>query len=247
MPVLETEARTSARRARSRRLWTSLPRHILVIAWKDLRAEMRTKEAINASFAFALVILLLFSFAFDPSEEQTRAISGGLLWIVFAFAGTLILNRSFARELPNDCLDALVASPVSGAALFLGKAFANFVLLMAVEAVSVPVFGIFYNVRWTAQFWPLVGVLALGTWALTVIGTIFSALTVNIRLREVMLPMLVYPILIPALMAAMQLSTQLIAGQPIGADAQVWLRMLVGFDVIFTALSVILVETVLVG
>jgi heme exporter protein B len=208
---------------------------------------MRTKEAVNASLAFALVILLLFSFAFDPSEEQTRAISGGLLWIVFAFAGTLVLNRSFARELPNDCLDALVASPVSGAALFLGKALANFVLVAAVEMVSLPVFGIFYNVHWTSQFWSLMLVMALGTWGLTVIGTIFSALTVNIRLREVMLPLLVYPILIPALMAAMQLSTQLIAGQPLGADAQVWLRLLVAFDVIFTALSVILMETVLVG
>src|SRR3954471_8311307 len=108
-------------------------RQIFTIMGKDLRAELRTKEAINASFAFALVILLMFSFAFDPQEETTREISGGLLWIVFAFAGTLILNRSFARELPNDCLDALISAPISGAALFLGKAFANFVLVFAVE------------------------------------------------------------------------------------------------------------------
>ncbi len=118
---------------------------------------------------------------------------------MFAFAGALVLNRSFARELPNDCLDALIAAPISGAALFLGKALANFVLVLAVELVSLPVFGIFYNVRWTSQFGELMLVLALGTWALTVIGTIFSALTVNIRLREVMLPMLTYPILVPAL------------------------------------------------
>jgi heme exporter protein B len=222
-------------------------RQVLVIFTKDLRAELRTKEAVNASFAFALVILLLFSFAFDPSEETTREISGGLLWIVFAFAGTLVLNRSFARELPNDCLDALIAAPISGAALFLGKALANFVLVLAVELVSLPVFGIFYNVRWTAQFWPLMLVLVLGTWGLTVIGTIFSALTVNIRLREVMLPMLVYPILVPALMGAMQLTTGLVAGQPIGPDGMAWLRMLVGFDAVFTTVSLILVETVLVG
>lgn len=227
--------------------WRSLPRQVAVIAWKDLRAEMRTKEAINASFAFALVILLLFSFAFDPTEEQTRAISGGLLWIVFAFAGTLVLNRSFARELPNDCLDALVAAPISGAAIFLGKALANFVLLLALEAVSLPVFGVFYNVRWTERFWPLVLVLALATWGVTVIGTVFSALTVNIRLREVMLPLLVYPVLIPALMAAMQLTTALVAGEPLAGDLLVWLRLLVGFDVIFTALALILMETVLTG
>src|SRR3954470_2255421 len=105
-----------------------IARQILTIFAKDLRAELRTKEAINASFAFALVILLMFSFAFDPQEATTRAIAGGLLLIVFAFAGTLILNRSFARELPNDCLDALISAPVSGAALFLRKALANFVM-----------------------------------------------------------------------------------------------------------------------
>lgn len=246
MPAIETRPRRRTRPA-ARSLWTALPRQVAVIAWKDLRAEMRTKEAVNASFAFALVILLLFSFAFDPAEEQTRAISGGLLWIVFAFAGTLVLNRSFARELPNDCLDALVAAPVSGAAIFLGKALANFVLLTAVELVSLPVFGIFYNVRWTAQFWPLLLVVALATWGVTVIGTVFSALTVNIRLREVMLPLLVYPVLIPALMAAMQLTTALVAGEPLAGDLLAWLRLLVGFDVIFTALALLLMETVLVG
>ena len=222
-------------------------RQILTVAFKDLRAELRTKEAINASFAFALVILLMFSFAFDPEADTTREISGGLLWIVFAFAGTLILNRSFAREIPNDCLDALVAAPVPGAVLFLGKAIANFVLVLAVELVSLPVFGVFYNVKWTQQFWQLMGVLALATWGMTVIGTIFSALTVNIRLREVMLPMLTYPILVPALIGAMRLTAGLVMGKPIGGDDAAWLRMLIGFDVMFTVASLVLVETVLVG
>src|SRR6266849_11042192 len=208
------------------------------IAAKDLRAELRSKEAINASFSFSLTILLLFSFAFV--EEATIEIAGGLLWIVFVFAGALILNRSFARELPNDCLDALIAAPLPGSALFLGKALANLALLMAVEAVCFPVFGIFYNVNWTRQFWPLLLVVALGTWGFTVIGTMFSALTVNIRLREVMLPMLVYPTMIPCLMAAMKLTAQLIAGEPLDSGALVWMKFLVGFDVIFTALAVML-------
>jgi heme exporter protein B len=219
----------------------------LVVLFKDLRAELRTKEAINASFAFALVILVLFSFAFDPEEDTTKAISGGLLWIVFAFAGTLVFNRSFARELPNDCLDALVAAPIPGAALFLGKALANYLLVLAIELVSLPVFGIFYNVHWTRQFPQLMLVLALGTWGLTVIGTVFSALTVNIRLREVMLPMLTYPILAPALMAAMQLTMQLIQGNAIGPETMRWLNLLIAFDVAFTAVSLYLVDTVLVG
>ena len=222
-------------------------RQVRVIAVKDLRAELRTKEAINAALAFALVILLLFSFAIDPTEVTSLDISGGLLWIVFAFAGTLVLNRSFAREVPNDCLDALVAAPLSGASLFLGKALANFVLVLAIELVSLPVFGVFYDVRWARQFPALLLVLAMGSWGLTVIGTIFSALTVNIRLRELMLPLLVFPILTPALISAMQLSTLLIAGSPLAGDATASLKMLFGFDVIFTALSLALVEVVLVG
>jgi heme exporter protein B len=222
-------------------------RQVFVITAKDLRAEMRTKEAINASLAFALVILLLFSFAFENSDNSMRDNLGGLLWIVFAFAGTLVLNRSFARELPNDCLDALVAAPISGAALFLGKALANYVLVLGVELVSLPVFGIFYDVRWAQQFPQLLLVLLLGTWALTVIGTMSSALTVNIRLREVMLPMLTYPILVPALLGAMQLTSPLIVGTPIGPDTVTWLKMLIGFDVIYTSVSLFLVETVLVS
>ena len=222
-------------------------RQVLVIMAKDLRAELRTKEAINASLSFALVVLLLFSFAFDPSEETTREISGGLLWIVFAFAGTLLLNRSFARELNNDCLDALISAPISGAALFLGKALANYVLVLAVELIALPLFGVFYNVRWTSQFWQLMMVILLATWGMTVTGTIFSALTVNIRLREVMLPILNFPILIPALLGAMQLTSSLVAGKPITEANDSWLKMLIGFDVMYTAVSVALVETVLVG
>jgi len=217
------------------------------IAAKDLRSEWRTKEAVNASVSFAVVILLLFSFAFEPTSEQVREIAGGLLWLAFAFAGALILNRSFARELPNDCLDALLASPVSGAALYAGKALANLCLLLAVELLCMPVFGVFYNVPWTEQFWSLLLILVLGTWGLTVIGTMFSALTVNLRLRELMLPMLVYPMMIPGLVGAIQLTSHVIAGQPLAGDVLVWLRLLIGFDIIFTALALALVDYVLVG
>jgi len=222
-------------------------RQVLVIMAKDLRAELRTKEAINASLSFGVVVLLLLSFAFDPDEETVKAISGGLLWIVFAFAGTLLLNRSFARELNNDCLDALISAPIPGSALFLGKALANFLLVLAVEMIALPLFGIFYNVHWTTQFAELMLVILLATWGMTVTGTIFSALTVNIRLREVMLPILNFPILIPALLGEMQLTSVLVSGKPITEDNSSWLKMLIGFDVMYTAVSLALVETVLVG
>lgn len=219
-------------------------RDVWTITAKDLHSELRTKEAWNASIAFSVVILLLFSFAFDPSSEQIQEFSGGLLWMTYAFAGALVLNRSFARELQNDCLDALIASPVSSAALFVGKALANFAMLFAVELVSLPVFVLFYNVPWSAaQVWPMLLVLVMGTWALTVIGTLFSALTVNLRLRELMLPTLVYPMMIPALIAAMTITTNVLAGNPVGFG----MRFLVAFDIIFTLLAVVFVDTVLVG
>jgi heme exporter protein B len=220
-------------------------RQTLAIAAKDLRSEIRGKEAVNASVSFALVILLLFSFAFDLEPEQTREIAAGLLWLVFAFAGTLILNRSFARELVNDCLDALLASPVSGAQLFFGKCLANYVLIVIVECISLPVFVIFYNVR-LQHLGLLFVVMLLGTWGITVIGTLFSAMTVNLRLRELMLPTLIYPMLIPALVGAIELSRVLINGGSL-AENFIWFRILVAFNVIFTILSLALVEIVLVG
>lgn len=222
-------------------------RQTFTIAAKDLRSELRSKETVNASISFAIVILLLFSFAFDPTSEQVQEISGGLLWLVFAFAGALVINRSFARDLPNDCLDALLASPVSSAALYLGKVVANALLLLTIELIALPVFGLFYNVSWTRQFWPLMLVVILATWGLSVVGTTFSAMTVNLRLREIMLPMLVYPIMIPCLLGAMLLSADLVAGKPITNELYQWLKLLIGFDVIYTALALILVDHVLVG
>jgi heme exporter protein B len=221
-------------------------RLILAIAAKDLRSEIRGKETINASLSFAVVILLLFSFAFDLPPEQVLEMGGGLLWLVFMFAGALILNRSFSRELPNDCLEALIASPVSGAQLWAGKAIANYILVLAVEAVCLPVFAIFYNVSLFAQVPKLAVVMLLGTWALTIIGTMFSAMTVNLRLRELMLPTLLYPMLIPALLAAIQITGTILKADPT-VDNSIWYSLLVAYDVIFTLLAAALVEILLVG
>jgi len=217
------------------------------IAAKDLRSEFRTKEAFNASLSFSVVILVLFSFAFDPTSEQLQTISGGLLWLVFSFAGALSLNRSFARELQNDCLDALVSAPVPVSAIFLGKALANFFLLIVVEIAALAVFALFYDTHFSGQLWPVLLVMLLGTWGMTVIGTMFSALTVNLRMREMMLPTLVYPMLVPALMAAMTLTNDLMSGVPLGGDNLLWLRVLAGFDFIYTILAVAFIDIVVVG
>lgn len=201
----------------------------------------------NAAGTFALAILLLFSFAFDPFAEATHETAGGLLWLVFAFAGALVFNRGFARELPNECLDALLASPLSSSSLLLGKAFANFVILLVLELISLLVFGIFYDVRWWLHPFELAALCVLATWGISVVGAIFGALTVNLRLRELMLPVIIYPLLIPLLIAAIEITTTLLANRPLAAEDLLWGRVLVVFDVIFTALALALAETILLN
>lgn len=213
---------------------------------KDIRMEFRGKEALNAALAFALVLLILFSFVGDPASDEFKELSGGLLWILFAFSGVLLVNRGFAREQGNDCLEVLLASRVRPAALLVGKTLANALFLLLVEAICVPVFTVLYNIDlWKDPFWLIVVVL-LATWSIAIIGTVFSAMTVNLRLRELMLPVIVYPMIIPALAAAMQLTTLLATGRSFGAEDWIWVKLLIGFDVIFTALSLGLIDTILV-
>jgi len=213
----------------------------LAIAGKDLRTEWRTRESLNSAVSFALVILVLFSFAFDLDRDEKLAISGGLLWLVYAFAGALIVNRSFAREVPNDCLEVLT-SAMRGWAIFLGKAGACFVLLLVVELISLPIFGLFYNIHWTGSILALLLVMALSTWGVTVVGTALSAITVNVRLRELMLPVLLYPLMIPLLIGAMEMTTGLLNGNAVLGD----IRLLIVYDVMFTAIALYLIEFILV-
>lgn len=220
-------------------------RQAWAIFTKDVRMEWRGKEALNAAIAFALVVLILFSFAIDPTSEQLEEIAGGLLWILFAFSGVLLLNRSFSREQANDTLEVLMSLQVRPSSLLLGKALANLLFILLVEAICLPVFGILYNVDITKQPGWLLLTILLASWAVAVIGTVFAAMTVNLRLRELMLPVIVYPMIIPAVAAAMRLTNLAIAGQTPTGDNMIWVRLLVGFDIIFTALALGLIDTVL--
>jgi heme exporter protein B len=219
----------------------------LAIARKDLRTELRTKESITASLSFSLVILVLFSFAFDLGRDELYAISGGLLWLVYSFAGALIVNRSFARELPNDCLDVLISSPAPGWGIFLGKAIAAFFLLVIVELVSLPFFGLFYNISWWNSPGVLLLVIVLATWGIAVVGVAFSAVTVNVRLRELMLPVLLYPMLIPLLLGAIGTTTALFSKDPEALSVMgSSIRLMIVFDVVYTSLSLYIVEFILI-
>ncbi len=222
-------------------------RQIWTVAAKDLAIEVRTKESINAAGAFSIAILLIFSFAFDPFSDSMHEFAGGLLWIAFAFAGALVFNRGFARELPNECLDALLSSPLSASSLVLGKAVANFAMLIVVELISLFVFGIFYNINWLRHPWALAGTLALGTWGISVLGSVFGAMTVNLRLRELMLPVIIYPLLIPLLIGSIEFTSVLLGLEPVSAGDWIWMKLLLLYDVVFTAVSVLLADTILVN
>ena len=212
---------------------------------KDLRVEFRTKEVFNSSAVFALLVIVTFSMAFEPTSEQARALSGGLLWVAFAFAAMLGLSRTFAREVPNDCLQGLRMAPISPAAIYTGKLLSNIAFLGLIEVIILPVFGLFFNV----PLWPvapqLLLVVALGSWGLSAIGTTFAAIAASIRLREMMLPVLLFPIELPLILYLVESTTFLINGGESIIELGVWLRMALGFDIIFTVLSLFLFEYIL--
>jgi heme exporter protein B len=183
--------------------------------------------------------------AFEPTSDQARALSGGLLWVAFAFAAMLGLSRTFAREVPNDCLQGLRMAPVSASAIYTGKLVSNFAFLGLIELLILPIFGLFFNVT----LWPiapqLILVVLLGSWGLSAIGTTFAAIATSIRLRELMLPVLLFPIELPLILYLVESTTVLITGGDAIIELNVWLRMALGFDIIFTVLSLFLFEYIL--
>jgi heme exporter protein B len=209
---------------------------------KDLRMEWRSKDAINSMLFFALLVVVIFSFAFNPTAEQSRQIAGGLIWVAFLFAAVVALNQTWARELRNQVLDAYRVSPAPPNALFLAKTIGNFLFVIILEGLMTPLFIIFYELRAVGPAWQLVVIALLGTWALVVNGTFFAALSIRTRSREIMLPLILFPISIPALLAMVDATTQILTG----SDSPVfWIKLLTVYDIVFTAVSLLLFEAVL--
>src|SRR5207248_3406742 len=179
---------------------------------KDIRLEWRSKDAINAMLFFALLVVVIFSFAFDPTAEESRRIAGGLVWVAFLFAAVVALNQTWARELRNQVLDAYRVSPAPANPLFLAKALGNFIFVGALEALMTPLFIVFFKLRAIGQGWELVPIALLGTWALVVNGTFFAAISLRTRSREIMLPLLLFPISVPALIAMVNATTAVLTG-----------------------------------
>lgn len=221
----------------------STARSAAILLAKELRLEFRTRELLTGTVIFVLVVIVLFSFAFDPTAADSRRYGPGLLWIAFLFAGSLMLHPSFAREQANQTLDALRMAPISSFAILLGKMLANFIFLAVAEIVLVPVFAVLYNVSLAGVAGRLAVVLALGTLGLVITGTVFSAVSAHARMRELLLPLLLLPILAPLLIAAVEATASLFAEQP--ALDRTWLTFLGGFDIVFLTASWLLCDFLL--
>lgn len=202
---------------------------------KEIRTEFRTRELLTTTVVFVLMVLVLFSFTFDPTAEEARRYTPGLLWLAFLFAGSLMLFPSFAREQVNDTLDALRMTPAGPYAIVLGKVLANFAFLTVAEWMLLPVFSVLYDVSVLRVLWQLLAVFALGTFGLALTGTAFSAVTTRARMRELLLPLLLLPLLTPVLIASVEATAGLLAREP--RMEWTWVKMLVGFDVVFLAAS----------
>lgn len=214
----------------------------LAIAGKDIAAELRTKEMMSAMFVFSVLVIFIFNFAFDLRAENVVTLAPGVLWVAIAFAGMLGLGRSFIIERDRGSLEGLLLAPVDRSAIYLGKLIGNVIFIAGVETVILPLFIILFNLP--PEVAPaLVGVVVLGTLGFAGAGTLFSAMVVHTRARDVLLPILLFPVVTPVLLAAVRLTAGLLDGLPF-AEMQGWLGLLIAFDVIFMALAFMLFEYV---
>lgn len=204
------------------------------IIWKDLAAELRSRELLSSMLVFALLVILIFNFALELDAKTRANVTSGVLWVTFAFAGTLGLNRSMATEKDRGCMDGLLLAPVDRSAIYFGKVVGNLVFMFIVEAIVLPVYSVLYN---TNLFDPgLLLVILLGSIGYVVVGTLLSAMAVQTRTRDVLLPILLFPVIIPVLIAAVKASSGFLQGLEL-AEIMPWLNLLFVYDVVFTAVA----------
>lgn len=222
--------------------------HTLKVIWaifvKDIKVEWRSRETLASMSLFGLLIVFLFNFAFEPAREESLRLLPGLLWISFAFAGILGFNRSFAGERENQCLEGLSLAPVDPGAIYLGKVLANLFFLIVAEAVVVFATSLWYNFSFLPSLRWFSCVLFLGTLGYVAVGTIFAAVAANTRMREVMLPVLQFPVAVPVFVGAIEATNGALKGDAPG-DYASWVKLLAGFSVVFLVLSFLLFEYVL--
>lgn len=223
---------------------TAYARRAWVVLWKDLLTERRSKESLNALFFFTLLLLFLFQFALGPDRERLQAALPGLLWLGFVLAGLLGLGRSFLLERDNDCWEGLLLTPGDKSAIYLGKLLGNIILMAVVEAVLLVLFVVFYNMDLGSALGSLAVVLALGTVGLAAVGTLFAAMTAQVRARELLFPVLLLPAQVPVLLATVSATQTVLLGQPLSESAH-WLKLLAAADVVYLVVGVLTFEFIL--
>ena len=204
----------------------------ILVARKDLAIEYRTRSAFVSAVVFALLAIVIFNFAWDPTAVSAIDLAPGVLWVTFTFAGLLGLHRSFGVEQADHAIDGLLASPIARESIFLGKMAANLVFVLAVQAIAIPGVALFYNLPLDRGMLAVAGIAVMAAIGLVAVGTLFSAMAANTRLAELLLPMLALPFFVPIVIPAAQATAKLLAGRP-PSEAFAWLKILLAFDLVF--------------
>ena len=224
--------------------WRREWRRARAIAWKDLTSERRSKAGFNSVVALAVTILVMFGFALGPDAQAIRDAAPGAIWLAVLFAGVLAFNRSYQVELDGGALEQLILYPGTRRAIFAGKLLANFAFVALMLVIVITVGVVLFQVRIPAEWPALVAILVLGAIGLVTLGTFYAAMASRSRAREVLLPLLLFPMLVPVLLAAMEATKALLGGNLMG-DAGAWARLLVAFDVVFLVATFLAFEFVI--
>jgi len=209
-------------------------RKVIAIVWKDTISEVRTKEIISSVLVFTLLVIVIFNFAFSASQEMMQLVAPGILWATFTFAGVLSLTRSFVPEKEQGCLEGLMVCPISREVIYVGKMLASLLFLLIIEAIALPIFTLLFNLPVISL--QLIVVAILATVGFVAVGTLFSAVAVNTKARELVLPILFLPVVVPIVIGAVKASELAISGEP-WSRLSSWLQILAAFDVIFLVVS----------
>jgi heme exporter protein B len=218
----------------------------LIVLWKDVLTERRSKATLNALLFFSLLLLFLFQFTLGGDRERLVLALPGLLWLGFVLSGLVGLGRTFLLERENDCWDGLLLSPGDKSAIYLGKVAGNLVLMLVVEVILLVLFTLFFNVDVARALPSLSLVLLLGTIGFAAVGTLFAAMTAHVRAREVLFPVLLLPVEVPVLLASVKATEAALAGEPLGTVAP-WLQLLVAADVVYLVAGLLTFEALLEG
>jgi len=229
-PVVREETKEEYKKHRSSGYWST----VWAIVWKDLAAELHSRELISAMLVFSLLVLLIFNFALELDAQTRHNVTAGVLWVTFAFAGTLGLNRSMAMEKDRGCLDGLLLAPVDRSAIFLGKSISNLFFMLIVEVVVLPVYSVLYNTNLLKP--GLFGIVILGSIGYIATGTLLSSMAVQTRTRDVLLPILLFPVVIPLFVAAVKASAGFLQGLVMN-DIWPWINLMIVYDLIFPSVS----------